>query len=758
MLIAVGVLLLVVVVGIVGYVGYLAYRVPSNALDPLVPGALTVAEPAASAAGLTVGPFAVAVTGGERAAMTITETARGQVVWQSKPGTAFLSASSGTIGWTEKLGYFWADVKRTARLTEQTVDTVTVTTNGGQITGTVRDGERSAEYTMALTPVTKDDVTALGITVEVRANPGDEPIASVLLTTGRDADEGVYGFGEQYRDLDLTGELFPILVSEQGIGRGQQPITTLADLTNWAGGNLTTTYSAWPTWVTSANRSFTLTDTDASGAFGIADLRRDGDISLESWANTMSAEVLAAETPAALISARAAGSAPPPLAATTQDGAVLGLQGGTDRVRGIVADMQAAGADISGVWLQDWVGKRQTSFGSQLWWTWQLDESQYPGWQQMVADFAAEDIDVLTYVNPFLADASAKGAPTIRNLYQEAADQGFLVRNSSGEPYVIQTVGFPVGLMDLTNPAARDWYAGVIATDVLGVGATGFMADFGEALPFDAVLYEGTAAEQHNRYPDLWSQTVRQACELAGQPECVAFMRSSYLGTTENVPMMWAGDQMVDFAPQDGLASAVLGMVSGGVSGGTAWHSDIGGYTSINAVLKNYVRPPDLNARWAEMQAFGSMMRTHEGNRPQLNSQVYDTPETRAQFARTTQIFAALHDYRAGVLAEAQSDGLPVMRHGWLVYPGTKAAQADLQFFLGAHLLVAPVTAENATTVEVTLPPGEWVHAFTGQSFAGDETVTVDAPIGTPAALVRADDPVGVQIRAALASAGLTSG
>ena len=758
MLVAVGVLLLVVIVGIVGYVGYLAFRVPSNALDPLTPGELRVADSAVAASGLPVGPYSVAVTAGDRARMIITDTAGGQVVWQSKPGTAFVGAGSGTIDWTEKFGYFWADVKRSARLTAQSVDTLTATANGGQLTGTVRDGTRTADYTMTFTPVTTDGVTALGISVEVREQPGEEPITSVLLTAGRDAEEGIYGFGEQYRELDLTGDIVPILVSEQGIGRGQQPITTLADLTNWAGGNLATTYGAWPTWVTSANRSFSLTDTDASGAFGIADLRRDGEISLESWANTMSAEVLAAATPAELVSARAAGSSRPPLAAMTQDGAVLGLQGGTDRVRGIVADMQAAGADISGVWLQDWVGKRQTSFGSQLWWTWQLDENQYPGWQQMVADFAAEDIDVLTYVNPFLADASAKGDPTIRNLYQEAADQGFLVRNSSGEPYVIQTVGFPVGLMDLTNPAARDWYAGVIATDVLGVGATGFMADFGEALPFDAVLYEGSAAEQHNRYPDLWSQTVRQACELAGQPECVAFMRSSYLSTTDNVPMMWAGDQMVDFAPQDGLASAVLGMVSGGVSGGTAWHSDIGGYTSINAVVKNYVRPPDLNARWAEMQAFGSMMRTHEGNRPQVNQQVYDTPETRSQFARSTQIFAALHDYRADVLAEAQSDGLPVMRHGWLVYPGTKAAQADLQFFLGAHLLVAPVTAENATTVAVTLPPGDWVHVFTGQRFAGDQTVTVDAPIGTPAALVRSDDPVGVEIRAALAAAGLTSG
>ena len=54
---------------------------------------------------------------------------------------------------------------------------------------------------------------------------------------------------------------------------------------------------------------------------------------------------------------------------------------------------------------------------------------------------------------------------------------------------------------------------------------------------------------------------------------------------------------------------------------------------------------PDLNARWAEMQAFGVVMRTRT-NRPSMNQQVYDTPTTRAQFARASQIYAALYDHR----------------------------------------------------------------------------------------------------------------
>jgi len=373
----------------------------------------------------------------------------------------------------------------------------------------------------------------------------------------------------------------------------------------------------------------------------------------------------------------------------------------------------------------------------------------------MVADFKAQGIDVLTYVNPFVIDQDEVNGVPIRNFYKEAEQKGYLVKNQVGDTYVVETVGFPTALVDLTNPDARDWFAGVIADQVLRVGATGFMADFGEYLPFDSVLDTGKALKQHNRWPQLWAKTVREACKQGGVPDCVAFFRSSYLGTAKNAPLMWAGDQMVDYAVQDGMRNAVQGMLAGGVSGAPLWHSDIGGYTSINAGVKNFLRPPELNARWAQMQAFGVVMRTHETNRPPLNQQVYDTTETRAQFARASRIYAALQAYRTRVIEEAVRDGIPAMRHGWLVYPGTKAAEQDLQFFLGDHLLVAPVYEDGATTVKVTFPPGTWKHILTGEVFSGDSEATVSAPLDTPAAFVKVGDPVGDQIVAAMQSAGL---
>jgi alpha-glucosidase len=702
-------LLLVVAAGV-----YLWTQVPKNQLDPITPGTLTInAQPGV----VSTGPFDIELTDN---ALRISQ--RGLIAWQTQPTVPFVAAGRGRVNVTENLGYFWSDVQRDAVWADQTVDEVRRNGPAVEITGTVSGGGGSADYSLSLLAVPKSS-SVRALQMELGVDGAD----SVMLTAGIAKGERIYGLGEQFRPLDLTGTITPVRPQEQGIGRGEQPITYLADVTNGgAGGTLETTYAAWPSYLTSENKAFTFANTEAGGAFTVADFSRNGQASLETWSPTMSAEVFVQDSPADVIRVRETGRERPELADWIQRGAVIGVQGGTDKVRRVVDEMQQSGTAVSGVWLQDWVGKRVTDFGEQLWWTWQLDKRQYPGWRKLVRDLNAEDIQVLTYINPFLVDTEVDGAPEVDNLYREAVDAGYVVQSPDGGPYIIETVGFDAVLVDFTNPEAADWYADIVADNVLGAGAAGFMADFGEGLPYDAELFDGDAAVVHSLYPQLYAAAVNEGCERGGVPDCVAFMRSGYIGSAEQVPLMWAGDQMVDFSEQDGLASAVRGMLAGGLSGSPLWHSDVGGYTSINAVVKNYVRPPELNTRWAQMQAFGVVMRSHETNRPAVNEQVYDTPQTRASFAEASAIYAALYDYRKTVIDEAVQTGVPAMRPTWMVYPDSEAAQ-------------------------VAFPPGQWVHVLTGETYDGDRTVEVPAPLDTPAAFVLAGDPAGEQIQEARA-------
>ena len=52
------------------------------------------------------------------------------------------------------------------------------------------------------------------------------------------------------------------------------------------------------------------------------------------------------------------------------DGVIVGVQGGTSAVRAVVSALSAAGVPLVAVWLQDWVGTRDTRWGSRLWWNW----------------------------------------------------------------------------------------------------------------------------------------------------------------------------------------------------------------------------------------------------------------------------------------------------------------------------------------------------------------------------------------------------
>lgn len=736
-------LVLVLVLGL-GLV-VLVDRVPRDEVDAVSPGRLKVAEGA-------IGSWSVGSVDVELSAeaLRMTDPARDDlVVWESPAGTSFVVGVLGSLSWQDYRGYFWPTTRHECELVDQEVRSATDDGGRLEVSGLLTGCGRAREYVVEVRPgPTRGDVT---LAVEAR------DVDALGLVTGRTPGAGVHGLGEQFAPFDLSGRIIPIVVREQGVGRGEQPLTFLADVAaGGVGGTLEMTYAAWPSFVTDDVRGVAFDpDVAETHAFAVADTRHETEVVLTSWSPRIEADLTAEEDPRALLVRRGAKATRPGLPDWVLSGAVLGVQGGTDAVRQVVADLQDEGAALSAVWLQDWTGTRPSDIADQLWWTGQLDEQRYPGWDDMVADFSSDGIRVLTYVNPWLVDATDKGDTSIRNLFQEAADAGYLVRDPQGETYLVDQGGFDAALVDLTNPQARDWYAETIATEVFGQGVDGFMADSGEGLPFDAVLADGDPRFEHNRWPSLMAATVRDACDQADRPDCVVWFHTGSAGIERFAPLFWNGDQVVTYSEQDGMPSALLGTFSAGVSGWHLTHSDVGGYKSIDALVRDYTRPAEMNQRWAEMEAFGVVMRTHEGNRPTANAQVYDTPEARRAFARMTRLFAALAPYRSEVVREAQETAVPALRHGWLEYPGTAAADSDTQFFFGSSVLVAPVFGDGRDQVSVTLPPGTWVHLLTGERFDGDQVVDVDAPLGTPAAFVRADDPALADLQAMVVEADL---
>ena len=103
---------------------------------------------------------------------------------------------------------------------------------------------------------------------------------------------------------------------------------------------------------------------------------------------------------------------------------------------------------------------------------------------------------------------------------------------------------------------------------------------------------------------------------------------------------------MVTWDEQDGFKSAITGLITGGISGISLNHSDIGGYTSIEKFGFGLMREEDLLLRWMEANAFTAAFRTHEGNQPEANAQFYDNSTTLSHFAKFATVFALLASYR----------------------------------------------------------------------------------------------------------------
>ena len=105
-------------------------------------------------------------------------------------------------------------------------------------------------------------------------------------------------------------------------------------------------------------------------------------------------------------------------------------------------------------------------------------------------------------------------------------------------------------MVDFTNPAAYDWMKSIIKENLVAEGmAGGWMHDFGEYLPFDAVLFDGSdPVEYHNRFPDDWASVVKEALsEVEGGAEKVYFMRSGSGRSPKNTRLFWMGDQLTSY-------------------------------------------------------------------------------------------------------------------------------------------------------------------------------------------------------------------
>ncbi|MBB4153665.1 alpha-glucosidase [Sphingomonas jinjuensis] len=551
----------------------------------------------------------------------------------------------------------------------------------------------------------------------------DPSLNRLWLRCVAEAGERLWGGGEQLSYVDMAGRRFPMWTSEPGVGRDKSTYLTFqCDRDHRSGGDYWNTNYPQPTYLSSRRYALHVETT----AYTCFDFRDPAFHEIEAWAIPARIELFAAPRFADLVGHLSTRfGRQPKLPAWAIEGAILGLKQGEEsfaRMEAIIA----AGAIVTGLWCEDWIGLRITSFGKRLFWDWKANESRYPALKAKIAALNDRGIRFLGYVNPYLAIDGT--------LYQEAVAAGYLaLRLDADAPYIVDFGEFDCGIVDFTNPAAADWFAErVIGGEMLDYGLSGWMADFGEYLPTDVRLHDGTDGMlAHNAWPTIWAEVNARAVASRGKTgDALFFMRAGFTGVGRYCPLLWAGDQSVDFSRHDGIGTVIRAALSSGLVGNAYHHSDLGGYTS----LYGNVRTPELLMRWSELCALTPVMRSHEGNRPDDNLQLDDDPAVLAHFAAMTRLHAALAPYVTSLCDEAAATGMPLQRPLFLDWQDDADCWGvETQYGYGRDLVVAPVIEAGATRWSAYLPAGAaWIHLWSGERYEGGTTADVAAPIGEP--------------------------
>jgi len=536
-------------------------------------------------------------------------------------------------------------------------------------------------------------------------------------------DEHIYGCGEQFTTLDLKGKSVPIWVSEH------QQVLKIADkLLRWKvlgkpePDRITKyknhqTYCSFPIFISSQNYGVYVHD-DSYGKMEFD----DDSFELNFRNIPKSVSLITADSQKELIErfAKLMGIAPK-TPDWVNNGAILAMQGGTEVLRQKYLEAKEKGVKIAALWAQDWCGHVVTSFGYQVYWNWSVDNELYKGLKDFIDELHKDGVKFLGYINTFLK----KDAP----LYNEAKMMNILVRKHNGEVYHIKSTTFDAGIVDLTNPTGYEWYKNIIKKNMIEFGLDGWMADFGEYLPTDAVVYGGEADRLHNKWPTFWAKCCYDAIhEEHKENDIFIFSRAAYDHTVQYTNTIWNGDNHVDWSDEYGIGSVIPASLSLACCGVGVTHSDIGGYTTV-AWMR---RSPELLRRWSEMNIFTPIFRTHEGNQPKNNAQFNDQ-EVIEEFAENSNIFFELKEYRVSLHKEYQENGTPIIRPLFMHYNDERSKIEKREFLLGKDVLVSPVLRSEETEHKIYLPEGNWVQFFTNKEYQQGDYV-IDSPIGLPIA------------------------
>ena len=330
--------------------------------------------------------------------------------------------------------------------------------------------------------------------------------------------------------------------------------------------------------------------------------------------------------------------------------------------------------------------------------TW--DPDVFPDPEGLLKKLKARGLHICCWLNPYIAQES--------NMFDEGVEKGYFIMKENGDVWQTDLWQPGMAILDVTNPAAREWYAARLKK-LLAMGVDAFKTDFGERIPVKGIKYfDGSdPLRMHNFYTYLYNKFVYETLEACrGRGDAVVFARSATVGG-QKFPVHWNGDSSATFMS---MAETLRSGLSISHSGFGFWSHDIAGFEQTATA--------DVYKRWAAFGLLSSHSRLH-------GSSSYRVPwlfdEEASEVVKLfTRLKNRLMPYLYAAAVEAHEKGAPVLRPMILEFPDSVACETcDTQYMLGPNLLVAPVMHADGH-VDYYLPAGEWVNLLSGEAVTGD--------------------------------------
>ncbi|CAK7212858.1 hypothetical protein SCUCBS95973_001603 [Sporothrix curviconia] len=299
-----------------------------------------------------------------------------------------------------------------------------------------------------------------------------------------------------------------------------------------------------------------------------------------------------------------------------------------------------------------------------------FDRKFYPGPAAFIANLAQRGYDFQVWV--------ANRAFLYTQLFNDSSANHWLYPG-------IDPVQFLGPALNLSIPAAYDYYRTKLVDFVSRMGIHGFKIDRGE----EREMPDSEQNKQQNLFLALCDEVMQKAWGTQTQASrggsYYNFARSAFDRDRSRVGI-WNGDSGATF---EGLQYTVASAIRAGLLGFSHWGSDTGGY------VRDAGGPSEeLFARWMHFSAWSPMYEIMIG----LNHTPWYqySPRLVDVLRQTADTHTRLVPYLRTYAHEASTSGVPLVRALFLDFPEDKDAYVTGDaYMLGGDFLIAPVLAEG---------------------------------------------------------------